>query len=479
MTAPADPIRLRVRAVELFERDTRLRLPFRFGVITLTEAPQAFVRVEIEFADGRVCRGCAAEMLAPKWFDKNPALSNDDNFTQLRTSLAHAAEAYRSESVFRTAFDLFASHYRGLVDAGRARGLNALIACYGPALLDRAVIDAAGRASGRSFQDLVRTGALGIEAGRLAPDLAGFAGDAFLAALRPRGRIAVRHTIGMADPIVAGDVVTRVGDGLPETLDAVIDRYGVRHFKIKVSGQFDADLDRLGRIAAVLDRIADPYVVTLDGNEQFADIDAVTALCDAIAGRPVLSRVLASTLFIEQPVHRDRALLRSVDALARRIPLLVDESDDAIDVFPRARARGYSGISSKACKGLYKSILNAMRCAAWNGDAGGDRYFLSAEDLTTQAGISVQQDLALVALLGIAHAERNGHHYVNGMAGAPEAEQQRFLDAHPALYERSHGSVRLAIRAGELDLASLGCVGFAGGAEPDWTAMRPMTCGMA
>ena len=44
---------------------------------------------------------------------------------------------------------------------------------------------------------------------------------------------------------------------------------------------------------------------------------------------------------------------------------------------------------------------------------------MSAEDLTTQAGLSVQQDLALVNLLGITHVERNGHHYVNGMAALP------------------------------------------------------------
>ena len=49
-------------------------------------------------------------------------------------------------------------------------------------------------------------------------------------------------------------------------------------------------------------------------------------------------------------------------------------------------------------------------------------YFMSAEDLTTQAGLSVQQDLALVNLLGIGHVERNGHHYVNGMAALPLAE---------------------------------------------------------
>lgn len=36
-----------VLAIDLFERDVRLRMPFRFGVVTLTEAPQAFVRARI------------------------------------------------------------------------------------------------------------------------------------------------------------------------------------------------------------------------------------------------------------------------------------------------------------------------------------------------------------------------------------------------------------------------------------------------
>ena len=39
-------------AIELFERPVVLRLPFRFGIVTLTECPQAFVRVRIRSADG-------------------------------------------------------------------------------------------------------------------------------------------------------------------------------------------------------------------------------------------------------------------------------------------------------------------------------------------------------------------------------------------------------------------------------------------
>jgi hypothetical protein len=84
----------------------------------------------------------------------------------------------------------------------------------------------------------------------------------------------------------------------------------------------------------------------------------------------------------------------------------------------------------------------------------------------------VQQDLALVSLLGMAHVERNGHHYVNGMTGLPEPEQKAFLDSHPDLYERSHGAVRLKIQEGMVSIDSLNCPGYASGAMPDWQAMR-------
>ncbi len=148
-------------------------------------------------------------------------------------------------------------------------------------------------------------------------------------------------------------------------------------------------------------------------------------------------------------------------AIAAIKPLIVDESDGELNAFVRARERGYTGISSKTCKGLYRSLLNAARCVAWNAEIGAARYFMSGEDLTTQAGLSVQQDLALANLLGITHVERNGHHYVDGMAALAESEQRLFLTAHPDLYEHSHGAVRLRIRDGRIALASLDCAGYA------------------
>jgi hypothetical protein len=259
---------------------------------------------------------------------------------------------------------------------------------------------------------------------------------------------------------------------LPETLEEVVAVYGQHHFKLKVGGDVDADIDRLVRIASVLDRSAQPYFATLDGNEQYEEMAGIADLWQRIQADRRLARLAGSILFIEQPVKRSHALERPVEGIDK--PVIIDESDDSLEAFPRARALGYSGVSSKTCKGLYKSLVNGARCARWNAEAKAARYFMSAEDLTIQAGLALQQDLALVSLLGISHVERNGHHYVNGMAALPRGEQQAFLATHPDLYEHSHGAVRVRIKDGTLAIDSLGCAGFASQAMPDWNSMRRM-----
>jgi hypothetical protein len=440
-------VKLKIAELEFFERDVRLRMPFRFGIVTLTESPQVFVRCRIRTEDGREAEGAAAELMAPKWFDKNPALSNEDNYEQLRASLRAARERYLARDA-DTAWQ-HSSPTRGLVEN------------YGPALLDRAVLDALCRSLGVSFYEAVKRNLIGAEA------FEGMDLPAYFSKLQARKQIAARHTVGLVDPIAAADLKQRVGDGLPETLEEVVARYGHTWFKLKVGGDAAADVARLEAIAAVLDRIAEPYQVSLDGNEQYEDMAGVVELWRRMTAAPRLARLVSSIVFIEQPVKRAAALERPVTGIEK--PVIIDESDDSLDAFPRARALGYLGVSSKTCKGLYKSLINRARCAAW-----GERYFMTGEDLTIQSGLALQQDLALVSLLGLTHVERNGHHYVNGMAALPEAEQAAFLQAHPDLYERSHGAVRPRIVRGGLAIGSLDCKGYASGAQPDWTSMRSM-----
>ena len=262
-----------IREIELYERPVELRLPFRFGVVTLTRCPQAFARARIELPDGSGAWGAAAELMAPKWFDKNLELSNEDNFEQLRAVIRMARDAYLGDASRATAFGHFARRHDAHAQAAHARGFNPLLAGYGPALLDRAVLDALCRAAGVSFYQAVRANLAGIGADRAEFD--GLDIDAFLAALRPAASIEARHTVGLVDPIDTLAASDRVDDGLPQTLREVVRAYGHRYFKLKVAGDSKADLARLREIAAVLDaELPAPYFASLDGNEQYTDAAA-------------------------------------------------------------------------------------------------------------------------------------------------------------------------------------------------------------
>ncbi len=468
-------MKVKLEEVECYERHVKMRLAFRFGVITVTDATQAVIRARISLPDGRSSHGVAAEALAAKWFEKSPQFTDEQNLDQLRRALDLAIELYRARGA-DTPFGLFSGTYLEQQRRGAALGLNPLVAAYGPALLDRAILDALGKATGQSFATMITRNVPGIRATSLTPDIEEREIGPFLANLTPGKSIDVRHTVGLVDPLTAADrpASERVDDGLPETLEEVVSYYRGRYYKLKVGGDIEADLDRLGRIAAVLDAGAGDYRTTLDGNEQYDDVEGIVELWRKVEETPALARLAKATLFIEQPIKRSVALSRSVAPLAEHRAVIIDESDGELSSFPAALKLGYAGVSSKNCKGFYKSILNAARVAKL-----GAGHFMSAEDLTTWPGVSVQQDLALVSLLGLAHVERNAHHFIDGMSFAPESEQLAFVEAHPDLYDKKPGKpARLKAVGGKLALGSLDVPGFAVGAEMDFKSMMPMAKGV-
>jgi hypothetical protein len=104
---------------------------------------------------------------------------------------------------------------------------------------------------------------------------------------------------------------------------------------------------------------------------------------------------------------------------------------------------------------------------------------MSAEDLTCQAGVSVQQDLALVALLGLEHGERNGHYYGWGLAAAPANERHDFAQEHPDLYGAMTAGAPLLISAGVISIDSLFRPGFAHRADPDFNTLQRLRAASA
>lgn len=457
---------IRIDEIEFDERPIVFRMPFRYGIVTLREAPQSFVTVRISDAGGRSATGRAADMLAPKWFDKNPDLTNEENFEQLRQSQRIARDLYLAADGLHTLFGLHALLDQAQHDAAAESDLNGLVAGFGNATVDRAVLDAVCRLHGVSFFDAVSANLMGLTgdaAASVAPDMADFDFPGFLAGLAPADRIACRHTVGLTDHLTEAEIPAddRIGDGLPESLESNVATYGLRSFKVKVGGDTTADIDRLCGIAAVLDRIDGDYVATLDGNEQYDSIEAFSDFFAHLSETPALDRFRAAIKAIEQPIARARALDVDLGDMGRTFGFEIDESDADIGVFPVAKALGYTGISSKSCKGAYRALINAARVAKWNAEPDrGGRYFIAAEDLTTQPGIAVQQDLALATTLGCADVERNGHQYGDGMGAADQAERDSFAADHPDMYGIARDRLNLKIENGEISLASLRRPGF-------------------
>jgi hypothetical protein len=454
------PPRLAVRDVAFFERPVTFARPFRFGAVVINAATQLFVRVEIEVEGKGTSVGGSAEMLVPKWFDKRPQLSPEETVTELRRSLMIARELYLTPSGFETAFGLHADRIAAQVEACAREDMPALAAAYGPAEIDKAILDALLRSARVNFFGGMIGNIAGIDA-RLSPDLVDDDIARFLSHRQLPSRVAVRHTVGLDDQV----------EGRGGVADAN-ENAGARYFKLKLNGDPEADAARLIRIGTELATLDHDYHVTLDANEQYADLAALGALANRLDNDRALAPIAEHLLYIEQPMPRDSFRQSPLGDLGAR-DIIIDEADDGYDAFPAGRALGYRGISSKSCKGIYKSIVNATRAAKWS--AGGEKLFVTGEDLTCQAGLSVQQDLALGALIGLRHAERNGHHYVDGFGDAPAAETQAYLAAHPDLYISDGGKIGLSIHDGDLLTGSLVTPGFATSVHPDWTALAPLT----
>ncbi len=463
-----------VREAEAFERPVRFRLPFHYGSVVLEAAPEIVLRVIVETADGRLAEGFAAELAAPKWFDKDPALSHADNFDQLRDATDAAArsacEIGEAMTAARLSVAVASDHARH-----RCRPIgNGLVDAFGVSLVDRAVVDALCRLDGRSLTDVLRANAVGLDFALFAPDLAAVDAGRWLAARTPLERTAIRHTVGFDDPLRSADVRPggRPDDGWPVALAEVIVGDGVRRFKIKLSGTVAADIARLTAVADLLDGALPAYGATLDANEQFPDVEALGEFYAAVTAEPRLRRLWTSVVYVEQPLPRHRALDGDIAALSAQKPILIDESDDGYGAALAARRCGYRGVSVKTCKGFYKSLVNAARVETWNAEADGaggngadgngrGGFLLSAEDLSAQAGHALHQNLALWSFLGLADSERNGHHYGPGLDRLPAAERDAFA-AHGDLY--AGGRVR--ITGGTVALGTVNAAAGFGTAVP-------------
>jgi hypothetical protein len=446
---------LRVKEARPVVLPLRTRMPFKYGIATVTELPHVIVELVLEI-DGRPARGWAADHLPPKWFTKNPETTVEHDTAELKDVVRSACGFAPTLPPAQSVFELWQSLHAAQQRWGAAKGYPALLWNFGVTFIERAMIDAFCRGTGRTFSAALRDDGLGLRLAELHPELAGHSIQEFIPR-EPLDSIRVRHTVGLSDPLTDADAAdARLDDGLPESLEACIRDYGVALFKIKLAGDVTRDVERLRAVARV---IGPEGQFTLDGNENYRDLASLRALWDAIRDEPWVGGLL----FIEQPLHRDVALASDLRAWTDRPAVIIDESDDSPETFRRALDAGYAGTSYKSCKGVFKGIANA--CLARQRGRG---VVISAEDLSTVGPVSLPQDLAVIASLGIEHAERNGHHYFRGLSAFPDDLQRRAAAAHPRLYTmRGPGLATLRIEEGRVDVTDVTRAAFGVGFDPD------------
>ncbi len=252
MTAPL----FRVTEIAFLDARSICGWPFRFGVVTLTRATQRSYARASPRADGRDGWGAAAELLAPKWFDKTWRCRTRTMPNSCARRCARRAASILDDPAPRSAFGHSRAHYaradralrrpepqsagrvlRAGADRSRGAGCAVPIArCLGL----RRARPQLGRP--RAGHDRARPRRLRYRR------LARRAGAA-----RTASRRATRSGWSIRSPPSIRTRAAGSATACPKPLEEVVAAYGHRWFKLKVGGDIDQDITRLRAIAGVLE----------------------------------------------------------------------------------------------------------------------------------------------------------------------------------------------------------------------------------
>src|SRR3954451_14991963 len=142
----------------LFVLPTRTRFPFRYGIASMTDVPQVFLRVRAAIGT-ESGDGVAAEGLPPKWFTKNPSTTFEEDLPEMLGVIQHAAAlAAQIARTPVTFFDLWRELDRQQSRWAVDRATAPLLAHLGVSLVERAVLDALCRMLGRPLHQVLRDG---------------------------------------------------------------------------------------------------------------------------------------------------------------------------------------------------------------------------------------------------------------------------------------------------------------------------------
>jgi L-alanine-DL-glutamate epimerase-like enolase superfamily enzyme len=442
---------VRIEEVRCSYEDFRYRTPYRFGAQTVDRVTLLNVDCAVRTGDGRVVRGFGSMTMGNAWSFPSQTLSYD---TTLGAMKALAARIARITNAYREPghpVDINCALEPEYLKAARevsaelhlAEPIPKLCTLVTASPFDAAIHDAYGKALGVSCYLTYGSDAMPYDLSHyLGADYKGEYLSRYVLP-QPAPRMALYHSVGASDPIVASDIRARIGDGLPETLPEWIRYNGLRRIKIKLAGNDLAwDLARAAGIDRATtetqrERGVAEWFYSLDFNEQCPNVGYLLEFLRRL--REIAPAGFDRIQYVEQPTARDLKSDRAnvMHAAAKLRPVVIDESLIDIESLMLAREMGYSGAALKACKGQSQVLLMAAAAEKHN-------MFLCVQDLTCP-GASLIHSAGLAAHIpGVAAIEANAREYV-------PAANQPWADKFPGIFK---------VRDGMLDTSGLNRAGL-------------------
>jgi len=423
-----------------FELETepyRYRTPMKFGGRVVTEVTILNVQCNAAIADGRRGRGVGSMTMGVTWAWPDPAVEDATKLNIVLEIARRLAAVCQSDAVRGHAIEVcvaLAAHREQIVaevaaEQGLLKPVPELAILLAGSAIEAALCDAQGKAAECSSYQLLSPEHLPSDIGQLLGDTAydGLTLDRFISP-NPTPTLPLYHLVGALDPLTDEDVVTPVNDGLPETLGQWIERNELTHLKIKLNGDDSRwDLQRIIRIHDVANQTLNrgsstgkPFAYSLDFNERCPDEEYVLTLLSELQSQ--CPEGYERVQYIEQPTARDltRPDAVTMHRVAKRKPVVIDESLTDLASLRMAVAQGYSGIALKACKGQAEALL--LGAVARH-----EGLFLCVQDLTC-VGASLLHSASLSAHIpGVAAVESNGRQYCpKGNSGWPARYERMF-----------------------------------------------------
>src|SRR5262245_20354842 len=151
---------MRIADFSIHRTDVRLRMPFRYGIATMTEGPVLFVRLQVE-VHGRTWIGVSSDLLPAKWFTKIPTQPIAEEIAGMLQVIRQACTtAIGLEG--RNAFEIWRQLYEAQMAWAAKEEIPPLLANFGVSLVERALIEATAKVAGKTFAQMLQTNELGV-----------------------------------------------------------------------------------------------------------------------------------------------------------------------------------------------------------------------------------------------------------------------------------------------------------------------------